>query len=228
MSQKLPSVERSFVGAITLACWLKKHNYFCDPAHPSNVSEGKIWPSFRDAVVKYKEKEIRRYFVDYLNEISISFKDAAADCYDIIIPKSFNTCHRRFATCKELCHILTDDVDNNLVMECNPVMDLNRALETVRFVQKASTLLANNPLFTDNPLTSEGFCFLLTLEILIPIKDRPAIVYWHEGRVPHYNIAYHLKIPEKLVDFFIESRYDHAWRRAGGPQIISGGYPTSR
>src|ERR1022692_2729763 len=128
----LPPFERSFKGAIALANWLKQHNYYVTREQGVNLSEGIIWPAFKDAVERYRGKPINLYRLTYLYNTSISLK--APDHFSILIPFGFNICHQRFAVCKELCHILTDDND---VRASDPIAELNSALETATQLRQA-------------------------------------------------------------------------------------------
>ena len=56
------------------------------------------------------------------------------------------------------------------------------------------------------------FCFLLALEILIPINHRDAIMKSVSLGVKTYDIAYGLRIPETLVKFFINSGYNKNYK----------------
>lgn len=118
-------------------------------------------------------------------------------------------CYRRFAICKELCHILTDSISPN---PTDPVEQLKGALQTVENVQRAPTEFWKNPFFKDNPLSSENFCFLLALEILIPTKERDKMVAAIISGVKPYDVAFHLRIPELLVIFYVKSGYQFVFK----------------
>jgi hypothetical protein len=135
---------------------------------------------------------------------------APDNSFDILISPGFNFCYRRFAICKELCHILTDD---GSTMQSDPVIQLQGALQTVQLVQKSPKEFWKNPLFTDNPLSSENFCFLLALEILIPIKERDKMVTDVTNGVRPYDVAFRLRIPELLVAFYVQSGYFYVFKR---------------
>src|SRR5271170_7145411 len=120
---KFPVIERNFVGAIRLANWIKRNNWYVSAAAAVNVSEGCVWPGFGNAVMKHCGKRIDLYYIDYLRFISVVLK-RGDDGFEILIPSSFNTCHRRFAVCKELCHVLTDDIN---VRADDPVDQLTSA-----------------------------------------------------------------------------------------------------
>jgi hypothetical protein len=211
----LPPFERSFKGAIALANWLKHHNYYVSNEQDVNLSEGIIWPAFKDAVERYRAKPIYLYRLDYLYNTSISLK--APDHFAILVPFGFNTCHQRFAVCKELCHILTDD---NEVRANDPIAELNSALETATHLRNAPKCQGLSPLFQPKTLSSEDFCFLLALEILIPIKERDKIVTDALiAGIRTYDIALRLRIPESLVCFYIQSGYNTAYKRVQGSQL---------
>jgi hypothetical protein len=136
-------------------------------------------------------------------------------CYQILIPATFNVCHRRFALCKELCHILTDA---DPYKEHDVFAQLNRALRTVRNVVNANGDGDLSPFFTSTSLDSEDFCFLLALEILIPVNKRDQIILDVKvnGTKTPFMVATELRIPESLVWFFIDSSYNAIFKRVGG------------
>jgi hypothetical protein len=205
----LPDFERNFAGAVRLAYWIKLNNWYVSKEGKVNVSDGCIWPAFKNAVSKQTGKQINLHFRDNLKNTSISLANPN-NSYDILISPAFNFCYRRFAICKELCHILTDDATT---VQTDPVKQLQIALETVEFVQNAPTDFWKNPLFTGNPLSSENFCFLLALEILIPTKDRDKMVTDITNGVNPYDIAFRLRIPELLVKFYVKSGYWFLFKR---------------
>jgi hypothetical protein len=211
----LPKFQRNFKGVIGLANWLRNHNHYVS-RHPVNLAEGSVWPGLKNAVQRYKGgKEIVRYYLppSLLTDISIHIE--LPDKYEILIPEIFNPCHKRFAVCKELCHILTDD---NYVSSHNPIEQLNRALVTNKKVlgYKESDLEIN-PFFSGVELQTEEFCFLLALEVLIPISKRDKIIADFRGKgTTTYDIAVSLRIPESLVIFFFQSNYNVAFKRIGG------------
>ena len=98
-------------------------------------------------------------------------------------------------------------------MQSDPVIQLQGALQTVQLVQKSPKEFWKNPLFTDNPLSSENFCFLLALEILIPIKERDKMVTDVTNGVRPYDVAFRLRIPELLVAFYVQSGYFYVFKR---------------
>lgn len=206
--KKLPKIDRNFEGAVALAYSIRNNNFYVH--HKVNVSEGCVWPAFRDAVKEYRGlKEINVYFREDLYNTSILLN--SEDCCNILLPVSFNTCHQRFAICKELCHILTDD---KTVRTDDIILQINTAIKTVYRIQNAQQLAELNPLFSNQQLSSEDFCFLLAIEILIPIKDRDAIMKNAAAGMKTYDIAYGLRIPETLVKFFINSGYNQVFKRA--------------
>ena len=205
-AKTLPAVVRNFEGAISLAHSIRNNNFYVH--HRANVSEGCVWPAYKEAVKAYRGgKEINVHLRDDLYNTSILLD--SGPCHDILIPASFNLCHQRFAVCKELCHILTDDKS---VKTDDIILQLNTAIKTVYRVQNAQQLLDENPFFTSEKLSSEDFCFLLALEILIPINHRDAIMKSVSLGVKTYDIAYGLRIPETLVKFFINSGYNKNYK----------------
>jgi hypothetical protein len=212
----IPHYDRNFKGAIGLANWIKNNHWFASN-EPVNITQGGVWPSFKNAVQKERgEREILRYYVDYLTTTSICKE--VDHRFQILVPKTFNPCHRRFALCKELCHILTD---NAPFKSHDPIAQLTRALQTVRQVLNSPKDSELSPLFTSTDLTSEDFCFLLALEILIPINKRDKIITDVKvtGTKTAYNVACDLRIPQSLVRFFIESYYNRAFKQAGGIDV---------
>jgi hypothetical protein len=209
----LPKFQRNFKNAIAVANWIRQHNYYAS-AEPVNISQGGVWPQFKDAVKRYKGgKEINRYYVSYLTNTSICKEMAGG--FEILIPESFNPCHRRFAICKELCHILTDE---DAAKSRQPIEQLNRALQTVRKVLESKLVDSEiNQLFSATDIPSEDFCFLLALEILIPVNRRDDLITNVRVKgVRTYDVAVHLRIPESLVIFFDKSDYNSAFKRLGG------------
>lgn len=205
--KKLPAYERNFEGAALLAHSIRNNNFYVH--HKVNVAEGCVWPAFKEAVKAYRGgKEINVHLRDDLNNTSILLDSGS--CHDILIPASFNLCHQRFAICKELCHILTDDES---VKADDIILQINTAIKTVFRVQNAQQLADQNPFFTSDKLSSEDFCFLLALEILIPIKERDGIMKNQAIGVKTYDTACGLRIPETLVKFFINSGYNQHYKR---------------
>jgi hypothetical protein len=214
---KFPTIERSFKGAVALANWIKRNNYFlCSQNVATNISEGCVWPAFKKAVEKHRGKPISLYVRDELKVTSTSLQ-AGEEGFVILIPASFNFCHARFAICKELCHVLTDD---DSVRAVDAVVQLNSAYQTVKKITEVKGVMDLSPFFTQAVLSSEDFCLLLALEILIPIKERDQILsdLSLKGYRP-FDIAVRLRIPETLVKFFIESRYNWVYKRINGSQL---------
>jgi hypothetical protein len=212
-AKPLPRFQRNFHGAVGLANWLRLHNYYTS-VHPVNLAEGSVWPGFKNAVQKYRGgKEIVRFYVPDLVDTSIHVE--FDDRYEILVPQIFNFCHKRFALCKELCHILTDEGTAKLH---NPFEQLNRALRTHKKVlDYKESDLEINPFFSSTDLPSEDFCFLLALEMLIPVFARDKLILEHRvDGISTYDIAGQLRIPESLVIFFIQSGYNVAFKRLGG------------
>lgn len=211
----LPKFQRNFKGVVGLSNWLRNHNYYVS-RHPVNIAEGSVWPGLKNAVQRYKGgKQIVRYYLPPTLLTDISIHIEKPDRYEILIPEIFNCCHKRFALCKELCHILTDDKFSS---SRNPFDQLNRALVTNKKVlgYKESEFEIN-PLFTGTELLSEEFCFLLALEILIPIPQRDKLIADVRVKgIKTYDVALSLRIPESLVIFFIQSNYNFVFKRVGG------------
>jgi hypothetical protein len=215
---KCPRIERNFKGAIRVANWIKRNNWYASAGDIVNVSEGCVWPAFKNAVQGHHGKKIELHFREDLHFTSFSLvKGDPAECFEILIPTSFNFCHKRFAICKELCHIFTDD---NSVRTHDPVATLNHALQTTISVQNPGRESGLSPIFTSVDISSEDFCFLLALEILIPVKDRDKMITEVVvNGVSTYDVACRLRIPEKLVKFFIGSGYNTFFKRAGGIEL---------
>ena len=183
----LPKYERNFKGAVGLANWIRNKHWYVHPKdqiekiereNPQeeddvvNIAQGGVWPLLKETVKTYRnDKPIFRYYLDYLHTISTCRE--LDDCFEILVPKTFNVCHRRFALCKELCHILTDD---GPFKSHDPIDQLNKALQTVRKVLNSPRDAELSPLFTQTELPSEDFCFLLALDILIPVYRRDEII----------------------------------------------------
>jgi len=208
----LPPFDRNFSGAVKLAYWIKLNSWFVSTEEKVNVADGRVWPAFKNAVEKHGQKKIQLHFRDELKNTSMSLANLEPEnSFDILIPTmSFNTCYKRFAICKELCHILTDSVS---AVPTDPVEQIKGALQTVENVQKAPMEFWKNPFFKDNPLSSENFCFLLALEILIPTKERDKMVSAVVSGVNPYDVAFHLRIPELLVKFYVKSGYQYVFKR---------------
>lgn len=204
--------QRNFKGVVGLANWLRAYNYYA-PSDPVNLAQGSVWPGFKTAVQRYHDgKPIVRYYLPYLVDISIHIE--YPDVCEILIPQVFNPCHKRYALCKELCHVLTDDGDFKVH---NPIAQLNRALAAnKKILGYKESELEFNPFFSAD-LQAEEFCFLLALEILIPVNKRDKLVAdVRENGKKTYDVAVQLRIPESLVIFFIQSGYNTAFKRVGG------------
>lgn len=211
----LPKFQRNFKGVVGLANWLRNHNYYASH-YPVNLAEGGVWPGLKDAVQRYKGgKQIFRYYLSpmFLTDISIHIEKP--DRFEILIPSIFNSCHKRFALCKELCHILTDDPT---VSSRIPIEQLNRALIANKKVLGYKEFeFEINPLFSGIDLPAEEFCFLLAVEILIPVSQRDKLISdFRVKGITTYDIAVNLRIPESLVIFFIQSNYNFVFKRVGG------------
>ncbi len=211
----LPTFRRNFHDLVGLANWLREHNYYVS-AGPANLSEGGIWPGFKNAVKRYRgEKDILRYYVSSRILENITIHKEFSDCFKIWVPERYNPCHKRFALCKELCHILTDEES---VKSTDHVSQLTRALNTVRQVLTSSETTPDvNPFFTAEELNSEDFNLLLAMEMLIPVHARDQFLSNIQmNKSSPYDIALYLRIPESLVTFFVQSGYNLAFKRVGG------------
>jgi hypothetical protein len=211
MSLTLPRYDHSFKGAITLSNWLKKEKWYVPRPE---VAAGTILPTFKNKVEDYRGgKSIVIFKSDDLKNTSICIERDGI--YQIVLPKGFNFCHQKFAVCKELCHILTDD---GTYKSHEPIEQLTRALQTNRKVLTSPKDRELSLLFTEAKLSAEDFCFLLALEILIPVEKRDQIItdVKVSGIKKPYDIALELHIPSSLVEFFIESDYNAVFKRLGG------------
>jgi len=215
---ELPKVHRNFVGAISLGNWIKRNHFDVSPKEKVNVAEGRVWPAFRDAVSKHRGGiPIRLLQREELKTVSASLrKPEPVDHWRILVPLQFNYCHKRFAICKELCHILYEGAASHYG---DPFAELSEALGTSSNVRIAEPRFPTL-LFVREEISSESFCFLLAMELLIPIKCRaPIISDSFRGR-SNFDIASDLRIPETLVDFYIRSRYYVYWMQNGGSELM--------
>jgi hypothetical protein len=192
----LPSIHRNFGGAISLAAWLKNNHVGLSTTICANIS-----PGFVDCVSKYKDKPVKFFWRPELKEISIYLKTPTE--YVILIPQAFNHCHRRFALCKELCHVLTDDPT---VAAKNPSEQLKIAIDCSELVRnKKSILFANE-------LASEDFCFLLAMEMMIPASHREKILERLTKGERAFDIAFGLRMPEALITYYRDSGYNQFYK----------------
>jgi hypothetical protein len=216
---KLPKYEHSFKGAVALANWLKRENWF-QPV--PEIAAATFLPGFKNKVEDYhKPKRVVMYSPsDYLQNVSICIE--RAEGYEILLPQSFTFCEKKFAVCKELCHILTDDEDYK---SHEPVEQIQHALQTDRKVLSSATDRELSLLFTDSKLSSEDFCFLLAMELLLPVEKRDNFItdVKVNGTKTPYDIALELKIPKSLVSFFIDSDYNAVFKRLGGAALYPKG-----
>jgi len=216
--KKFPDFVRNFEGAVGVANWLKQHHFDC--AAPANIADGNVWPKFKNAVEAYKGKEIKLFFDADLTKESVKYELPSE--VRIHIPQSFNLCHRRFAVCKELTHVLMDQYFPAQDSSQGPLAQLIHSLMTTQYVIESKRIAAElNPLFQlDVKLPSEPFCFLLTMEILIPVKDRDTIITDITVKNKNtFDVASHYRIPESLVIFFAKSGYNFIFKRMGGSEI---------
>jgi hypothetical protein len=189
----LPKVPRTLRGAIQLADHLLAENGgTLVNAFGTNVSPGLV-----DIAEKVVGVPVKFYVVPYAQSISICLR--TSDGFQIIIPKTFNRCHFRFALCKELCHVISDD---HSIRVSDPTAALQTARDSAHSVRENS---AN--LFLATELDSEHFCFVMALELLIPVLARKEILRRLDRGDNSYDIAYPLAIPQKLVEFFHKSKY---------------------
>ena len=188
----LPQFKRNFGGAIYLASWLKE-NY----ANISTTVRAQVSPNFVDCVTAITNKKIEFHFVPELTSTSICSQSPQFS--RILIPHSFNLCHRRFALCKELCHVLTDDAS---VKAKNPSEQLSLARYCSEVVRNS------NPKFFAVDLNSEDFCFLLAMELMLPTSKRNQILENMGKGETAYDIAFSLQLPESLINFYRISEYN--------------------
>jgi hypothetical protein len=221
----IPAFERNFKGAFNLAFWLV-HNGWFNPNDLVTI-DGNILVWFREKIEKEKNKEVHYY---YLNYVKVSTFIEQEDCFEILLPHNvdFNYCHLNFAVCKELCHVLTDEGE---FKSRDPFQQLFRALEICDEV--IDPYLANLLTKPHLPL-SEDFCFLLAIELLIPIGRRNEIIAQFKSdrakkriidEANLLNVARSLKIPKKVLTFFVLSDYHDIFNSLGGDNLPKGSIP---
>jgi hypothetical protein len=156
------------------------------------------------------------YRPDYLKNASICIE--RDDCYEIILPPTFNFCLSKFAACKELCHILTDGEE---YVSHEPLEQIKRALQTDRKVLTSPGDKELSLLFTESKLSAEDFCFLLAMELLIPVDKRDEIITAVKvhGTKNAYDFAQELHMPKSLIEFFICSDYNATFKRLDGANL---------
>lgn len=213
----LPNYERNFKGAIRLSNWLKAKHWYSSKGDPVNIAMGGVSPAFLNAVQNERKKYIEVHYRTDLATTSICIEREKS--FQILIPESFNSCHRRFALCKELCHVLTDDAHHR----CHdPDRQIGRTLTTGMNVRNSVRDGELCPLFTLTELESEDFCFLLAMEIVIPVSKRDQIMadVKISAKKTHYQVATELMIPQSLVRFFTDSPYHTEFKRLGGETLL--------
>lgn len=107
--------------------------------------------------------------------------------YTIVLARNSTWCWKRFTLCKELCHVLTDD---GSVYARSAIEQLAHAIK----IRQAFNALAK--------LNSEEFCFLLAIELMIPLQRRLEIGSRVKKGEPDFNIANDLKMPEWIINYY--------------------------
>jgi hypothetical protein len=220
-----PTFERNFKGAIHYAHWLICNGWYDPNDRVTPCDELLKW--FKNKVQKHRNKEIlvcrRRELFN--TSVCIEYDDS----YEILLPAdaSFNHCHQKFAVCKELCHILTDD---GKYKSHQPFEQLTKALEVSDEVKDFSKDPELVHLLTSTHLeSSEDFCFLLAMEILIPLDRRDEIIRQVkvDGTKKIFDVAQELRLPQTVVKFFVESDYHATFKRIGGDKLSKGSIPQT-
>jgi hypothetical protein len=212
---RLPEFSRNFSGAVGLANWIKLNSGLFSETGDIEESQSHVWPEFKRYIERLRAVPINLFLRDELTTVTLALRTPPPhESFSILVPSSFNHCYRRFAVCTELCHILTDDVS---LESSDPVSQIEAALATLGRVQSGGIHGTANPLFLAPVLSSEDFCFLLSLELLIPIRDREKIVVDVMLRgVSCYDVAYRLRVPEQLIRFYVQSGYNNVFKQLGG------------
>jgi hypothetical protein len=189
-------ISRDFTGAIQLSLKIKRENFGISTTKFINVN-----PAFIEAVEKDAKVPINVNYDFQVTDLSVAFW--GENRWVILIPEVFNYCHARFALCKELCHILTDD---STTRAKDPTSQILQALKLNRVIQEPDSKTLE-PLLDLQPWDSETYCFFLALEIMIPDSRREEMLRLYNLGTPTLDIAHQIKMPETLVAFYFQSRY---------------------
>jgi Zn-dependent peptidase ImmA (M78 family) len=193
----LPHFKRTFAGAMQLAHWLKNNHFGIGTTNASNITPGLL-----DAVAAETGQTIEIHLRSELKTVSVCLKRGTKTC--ILIPKASNFCHRRYAMCKELCHVLTDDPSENAN---NPSEQLELAIRGSQSIREL-----DNRLFFRS-LGSEDFCMMLAVEMMLPESTRDDLTIALTSRQePAFDVAYRLRIPEAFIKFYRDSIYSDVWK----------------
>ena len=158
-------------------------------SNPDIFQQGKVEvdPALRNLILKVTGAKIALREDANLRLPGYLLKKRGIAEYDIVLSRSITYCWKRFTLVKELCHILTDDGS----------VYAKNATEQI-----AHALVMRNAFNAIAALNSEEFCFLLAIELLIPLQRRTEIQAKIKAGETDFNIANSLKIPEWIIHFY--------------------------
>ena len=196
----LPPFDRSFAGAVKLSGFLKK-------THPEiKNSHQLVIPGLVELIKVYKPEVNVTITQDLptVYSLSILLREKLSNNCRIIVPPTFNKCYKRFAICKEVCHILTDD---STVSANTPSKELLLAIDPRKRI-----ISADKSVFKRKSLKAEEFCIFLAIELMLADDRRDQIVTDTAlQNASNYDMAKLFQIPEALIKFYIDSEYHEEW-----------------
>ncbi|MEE8574301.1 MAG: hypothetical protein V3T30_02720 [Thermodesulfobacteriota bacterium] len=115
------------------------------------------------------------------------YKDRA----EVIYSAELNDCWARFVVCKELIHVLIDIEDDYTTDPSELVRQL--------------TTMERNP---TNDVHSEYNAIYGAIELLLPVPYRTRAREMSTIGKSDYDVAYHFKIPEKIISFILSDAFN--------------------
>lgn len=174
--------ERNIFSAVHCAWQFQK-------SFPAIFQSGKVdvCPGFKNIVSDLTKSTVVIREDDKLRIPGYLLKVKGKSEYQIVLSSSQTTCWKRFTLCKELCHMLTDDSS----VYARNVTD-----------QIAHAIKVRDAFRVTSELNSEEFCFILAIELMIPLQRRAEIRRKIKESESHFNIANSLKIPEWIINYY--------------------------
>ncbi|WP_167631401.1 hypothetical protein [Mariprofundus ferrooxydans] len=122
-------------------------------------------------------------------------KTGAIDVPYVILAANLTPCWQRFALCRELVGIYMDL--SSPVKSQNPKVKYKAELESI-----AKSFYDLNK---EDDLDVEWFNFALTVEIMLPWKDRTTLHNMKDvQKLTNYAIANNFKVPEDVIELYFE------------------------
>lgn len=121
---------------------------------------------------------------------------------EILLPKNLSTCWKRFASCKELVHIIlrdgreseskNDDGENNTSSLQDKLVSISGDFGNLK---------------KEDDLDEERYALYLAVEIMLPWSMRDALHKMKDDGNTHYKIADKFKVPEDVIDLYFNTSY---------------------